>query len=78
MPRQANSPNTYYNYELIIDNEQTYIRTCKCLAEKLHVSLSAVRNKLKNPEQKFRKYKDQTVIINKVKIPIYKQTRIAY
>jgi len=63
---------------LIIDNEQTYIRTCKCLAEKLKVSLSAVRNKLKNPQQKFRKYKDQTVIINRVKIPIYKQTRIAY
>lgn len=78
MPRQVNCHNTYYNYELIIDNEKTYIRTCKCLAEKLQVSLSAVRNKLKNPEQKFRKYKNQTVIINKVKIPIFEQTRIVY
>ena len=78
MPRQVNSHNTYYNYELIIDNEKTYIRTCKCLAEKLQVSLSAVRNKLKNPNQKFRKYKDQTVIINKVKVPIYEQSRIIY
>tara|TARA_R110000796_G_scaffold32481_1_gene85028 strand:+ start:560 stop:796 length:237 start_codon:yes stop_codon:yes gene_type:complete len=78
MPRTSNSKNTHYHYELIIDDTKQYIRTCKCLADKLGISLSAVRNKLKNPNQIFRKYKNTNLIINKVKIPIYERKEIEY
>ena len=78
MPRKLNSPNTCYNYELTIDGKSTYHRTCKCLAERLMLSMSTVRKRLKNPEMELRKYHAQVVTINKVKVPIFQRARITY
>ena len=38
--RTANSSNTHYNYEVILDDEKFYLRTRKCLCDKLDLGLS--------------------------------------
>ena len=78
MPRLPNSPNTCYNYELTIDGESTYLRTCKCLAERLELSMSTVRKKLKDPTMELRKYHGRDLTIIRVKVPIFKRALIAY
>ena len=78
MPRLPNSPNTCYNYELTIDGKSTYLRTCKCLAERLQLSMSTVRKKLKDPAMELRKYHGRALTITRVKVPIYQRARISY
>ena len=78
MPRKPNSPNTFYNYELSVDDTTTYLRTCRCLAEELGLSLSTVRKKLKDPDMDLRKYRGRNVTIHKVKVPIFERARITY
>ena len=73
MPRRKESKNQYYNYELILGDTTQYKRTLKCIAINLDVSLSTVKNYLKNPEKCLRKYKNKNLKINKVKIPIYQK-----
>jgi len=78
MPRTSEAPNINYNYELIIDDIKEYVRTQEDLALALGVCRSTIRNYLTNKISTIRKYKDNNLIINRVKIPIYKQVPIIY
>lgn len=75
--RTANSSNINYNYEVILDDEKFYLRTRKCLCDKLGVGLSTIQKYLNNPYQ-IRKYKNNKLIINRIHMPIYEQRIISY
>jgi len=78
MPRSSQAKNTFYNYKLTIDGKEQYMRTCKCMAKELSISLSTVRTKLDRPDLVFRKHKDKDITITKVKVPIYQKMVITY
>ena len=80
MPRSKSASNLHYNYEVRIDdNRPEYCRTQTDLAVCLGVSRSTIRNYFSNiymnPLQKF---KGSNIIINRVKIPIYKSVPVIY
>ena len=75
--RTANSSNTHYNYEVILDEEKYYLRTRKCLCKKLDLGLSTIQKYLNKPYQ-IRKYKNNTLIINRVHLPIFETRQITY
>ena len=78
MPRSAEAKNIYYNYKLTVDGKDTYLRTCKCLAKELNISLSTVRQKLMKPDLVFRKHPEKNITITKVKVPIFQKMIISY
>ena len=78
MPRSANAKNIFYNYKLTVDGKDTYLRTCKCMATELNISLSTIRQKLLKPDLVFRKHPEKTITITKVKVPIFQKITIEY
>ena len=78
MPRLNNSHNIHYNYILTIDDKPEKIRTRKCLADKLNVSLSTIQNFLNKRTKSIRKYKDVNITIEKFKSPIFELKKIEY
>jgi rhamnose utilization protein RhaD (predicted bifunctional aldolase and dehydrogenase) len=78
MPRSANAKNIFYNYKLTVDGKEQYLRTCKCMATELNISLSTIRQKLLNPDLVFRKHPNKVITITKVKVPIYQKMIITY
>tara|TARA_R110000787_G_scaffold239144_1_gene345287 strand:- start:930 stop:1166 length:237 start_codon:yes stop_codon:yes gene_type:complete len=78
MPRSSQAQNTFYNYKLTVDGVDSYMRTCKCMAKELNISLSTVRTKLDRPDLIFRKHKNKVITITKVKVPIFQKMVISY
>jgi len=78
MPRSAQSQNNSYNYKLTVDGVEKYLRTCKCIAKELDISLSTVRIKLHRPDLVFRKHPKKVITIERVKVPIFKKVVISY
>tara|TARA_R110000796_G_scaffold212141_1_gene328277 strand:+ start:493 stop:738 length:246 start_codon:yes stop_codon:yes gene_type:complete len=75
--RPQNSTNkTHYRFEVILDNQKKLCRTIKEVAAELSLGIATISRKLNNPELKLTKYKDKTLIINRVKLPIY-ETQLA-
>ena len=76
MPRPPNSPNRYYHFEVILDEEKTLLRTMDCLADFLELGKATVQRKLKKPSIILNKYKKHTLVINRVKIPMYQRADV--
>ena len=77
--RPQNSTNkTHYRFEVIIDNEKKFCRTIKEVAKELSLGIATISRKLNNPELKLNKYKDKTLVINRVRLPIYKTQLAVY
>ena len=75
--RPANSLNkTYYKFEIIINDKKTLCKTLKEVAKELSLGIATISRKLNNPDLKLNKYKNKTLIINRVKLPIY-ETQLA-
>tara|TARA_R110001592_G_scaffold91992_1_gene268666 strand:+ start:317 stop:559 length:243 start_codon:yes stop_codon:yes gene_type:complete len=77
MPRPQESKNRYYHFEVIVDNKITLLRTMSCVADFLHLGKATVQRKLRSPEITLNKYKYKTLIINRVKLPIFQHVDIA-
>jgi predicted transcriptional regulator len=78
MTRSPNSYNNCYKYHLVIDGKEEYLRTIGCVANKLEVSLSTIRNYLKDRTKKLRKYRDNDIQITQCKKPIFERVLINY
>ena len=77
--RPTNSTNkTHYRFEIILDNQKKLCRTIKEVAKELSLGIATISRKLNNPALKLNKYKDKTLIINRVKLPIYKTQLAVY
>ena len=75
--RPHNSTNkTHYRFEIILDNQKKLCRTIKEVAKELSLGIATISRKLSNPEIKLNKYKNKTLIINRIKLPIY-ETQLA-
>jgi hypothetical protein len=77
--RPTNSTNkTHYRFEVILDNEKKLCRTIKEVAAELSLGIATISRKLSNPALKLNKYKDKTLIINRIRLPIYKTQLAVY
>lgn len=73
MGRPKQSPNTHYHFEVIVDDIKTMCRTVTDVAKTLCVGPATVTRKLRNPEIILNKFKQKTLLINRVNVPIFKQ-----
>lgn len=71
MTRKIGDTQTFYNYEIELDDEKFLCRNINQINEKLNISLSSISRKLKNPEYILRKYKDRHFKINIIRKPIF-------
>jgi len=77
MARTANSSNkSFYHYEIILDNERTLKKTLKEIVDFLGIAQYTVCRKLKDNNLQLRKFKDRTLIINRIKKPIFKTIQV--
>ena len=73
MPRTQNSKNkSFYHYEVILDNERTLKKTIKDICEMLGLAQYTICRKIKDNNIVLKKYKDRTLLINKVQKPVFK------
>ena len=77
--RPTNSTNkTHYRFEVILDNQKKLCRTIKEVAQELSLGIATISRKLSNPELKLNKYKDKNLVINRIRLPIYKTQLAIY
>ena len=77
--RPQNSTNkTHYRFEIILDNQKTLCKTLKEVAAELSLGIATISRKLSNPELKLNKYKDKNLVINRIRLPIYKTQLAIY
>ena len=77
--RPTNSTNkTHYRFEVILDNQKKLCRTIKEVAKELSLGIATISRKLSNPELKLNKYKDKNLVINRIRLPIYKTQLAIY
>tara|TARA_R110000787_G_scaffold258184_2_gene363379 strand:- start:574 stop:816 length:243 start_codon:yes stop_codon:yes gene_type:complete len=73
MPRSKSSKNTHYHFEVIVDEEKKMCRTVIEVAKALEVSQATIVRKLREPDIVLNKYKNKSLLINRVNVPIFKQ-----
>ena len=77
--RPTNSTNkTHYRFEVILDYQKKLCRTIKEVAKELSLGIATISRKLSNPELKLNKYKDKNLVINRIRLPIYKTQLAIY
>ena len=74
MPRPSGKKQSFYNYEVILDEEKTYHRTLNDLKSHLDCAVLSILRIIKDESYIMKKFKDNHLVINKVRKPIF--TRI--
>jgi len=71
MPRKQGDTQTFYNYEIELDDNKFYCRNINEIKEKLNTSISSITRRLKNPDYILRLFKDRHFKINHIRKPIF-------
>tara|TARA_S200002703_G_C3797452_1_gene246258 strand:+ start:2371 stop:2625 length:255 start_codon:yes stop_codon:yes gene_type:complete len=71
MPRSQGKKQNFYNYEVILDDEKTYYRTLNDLTNYLQCATLSAFRMINDTEYRMKKFRNNTLIINKVKKPIF-------
>ena len=76
MPRPSSSKNRFYHFQVILDDETKLLRTMSCVASFLELGKATIQRKLKTPDAILNKYKHRTLVINRVKLPIFQREHL--
>ena len=71
MPRSQGKKQNFYNYEVILDNNITYYRTLNDLTTFLNCATLSALRMIKDTEYKMKKFRENSLVIKKVKKPIF-------
>ena len=71
MPRNNGDIQTFYNYEIELDDNKYLFRTIKEIVDIIDVSQGTISKILKNPEHVIKKYVNRNFKLLKIRKPVY-------
>ncbi len=71
MPRNNGDIQTFYNYEIELDDNKYLFRTIKEMESVIDISQGTISRILKNPEYVIKKYRNRHFKLSKVRKPVY-------
>ena len=71
MGRKEGDIQTFYNYEIELDDNKYLFRTIKEIVDVIDISQGTISRILKNPEYVIKKYRNRHFKLLKVRKPVY-------
>jgi hypothetical protein len=71
MPRHNGDIQTFYNYEIELDDNKYLFRTIKEMVDVIDISQGTISKLLKNPQYVIKKYINRNFKLLKIRKPVY-------